>query len=186
MGVAKISFCVEELFISLKEDLEGHRREFFPDGWGWKLEEGGAFSVRSCYLKLVGLMSEEQVWSVEEKGVLETIWKSKAPLKVIAFTWKLFLDRIPTRNNLALRNCLPAEESTLCVLCGRTEESSNHLFLHCIFAEKVWESVMKWLDFSFITPPNLFVHWACWCNEGRNKKIRKGYAMIWHATIWVI
>jgi len=56
----------EELFISLKEDLEGHRRENFSDSWGWKSEEGGAFSVRSCYLKLVGLMLEEQVWSVED------------------------------------------------------------------------------------------------------------------------
>jgi len=48
------------------------------------------------------------------------------------------------------------------------------------------EIQLKWLDFSFITPPNLFVHWACWSNEGRNKRIRKGLWIIWHATIWVI
>jgi len=148
----------EEFLISLKEDLEGHRREYMPDSWGWRPEEGGAFSMRSCYLKLVRLMLEEEVWSVEERGVFETICKSKAPLKVIAFSWKLFLDRVPTRSNLSRRNCLPPTESMLCVLCGRMEESSKHLILHCHFTANVWESVMNWLDFSFITPPNMFVH----------------------------
>jgi len=45
---------------------------------------------------------------------------------------------------------------------------------------------MRWLDFSFITPPNLFVYWECWSNKGRDKKIRKGLWIIWHATIWAI
>jgi len=61
-----------------------------------------------------------------------------------------------------------------------------HLFLHCDFTVKVWASVMRWLDFSLITPLNFFVHWASWSNEGRNKKIRKGLWIIWHATIWSI
>jgi len=57
-----------------------------------------------------------------------------------------------------------------------------HLFLYCDFTEKVWDSVMRWLVFSFITPPYLFVYWASWSNIGGNKKIR----IIWHATIWSI
>jgi hypothetical protein len=122
----------------------------------------------------------EDGWSMEDLGVFEGIWWSKAPLKVVAFSWKLLLDRIPTRMNLARRNCLPS------VLCGLVEESTSHLFLHCIFTTKVWASVMRWLDFSFITPPNLFVHWACWSNERRNKRIRKGMLIIWHATMWAI
>ena len=69
------------------------------------------------------------------------------------------------------------------MLCGIVEESANHLFLHCNFSNMVWD---RWLDFSFITPPNLFVHWACWSIEGSNKRIRKGLSIIWHATIWVI
>jgi len=148
----------EEILISLKEDLEGHISGNSPIRWCWKAEEGGVFSVKSCYLKLVHLLSDEEVWSEMEKGVLDNIWKSKAPLKVVAFSWKLFLNRVPTRDNLVRRNCLPPEESTLCVFCGGTKESSKHLFLHCNFTTKVWERVTKWLDFSFITPPNLFVH----------------------------
>ncbi|KAF1894783.1 hypothetical protein Lal_00021077 [Lupinus albus] len=33
----------------------------------------------------------------------QQLWKSKAPLKVISFAWRLFLDRIPTRDALSRR-----------------------------------------------------------------------------------
>jgi len=118
---------------------------------------------------------------VDEKRVFEYIWKSKAPLKVVAFVWKLLHDRIPTRCNLARHNCISPEAT-----CGSAEESTNHLFLHCSFTASVWVNVMRWLDFTFITPANLFVYWECWSNEGGRKKIRKGLWIIWHATIWVI
>jgi len=36
----------------------------------------------------------------------------------------------------------------------------------------------------FITPLNLFVHCEYWSMTGRNKQIRKGLWLIWHATIW--
>jgi len=42
----------------------------------------------------------EEIWTIDEKRVFECIWKSKEPLKVVAFSWKLF-DRIPFKRNLA-------------------------------------------------------------------------------------
>lgn len=62
-------------------------------------------------------------------------------------------------------------------------ESANHLFLHCSLALKVWDCVMSWLGFMFLTPPNLFVLWDCWDGVSSNKKIRKGLRMIWHAVV---
>ena len=35
-------------------------------------------------------------------------------------------------------------------------------------------------------PPNLFVLWECWSSGERNKWIRQGLRLIWHATIWVL
>jgi len=46
---------------------------------------------------------------MEEKRVFRQIWKSPAPSKVVAFAWKLLLDRIPTRMNLARMNVLSPE-----------------------------------------------------------------------------
>lgn len=76
----------------------------------------------------------------------------------MAFSWKLFLDRISTKVNLARRNVLPLGASLNCHFFGRGEESSAHIFLH----------------------------FECWSAKVRNKKLCKGYWLIWHAVIWVL
>jgi len=45
---------------------------------------------------------------------------------------------------------------------------------------------MFWLDFSFITPPNLLIHWDCWGMEGYAKTVCKGLWLVWHTAISVI
>lgn len=45
------------------------------------------------------------------------IWKSMAPSKVAAFSWKLLHDRIQTKVNLLHRQVLPPETCLICVLC---------------------------------------------------------------------
>lgn len=176
----------EELLISLMEDLEGVRWSYEEDEWRWSLEASGFYSVKSAYLKLEGLVLREELWGVEEKRVFANMWKSKAPSKVVAFGWRMILNRIPTKDNLALRNVLPPEASTLCVMCNVKEESALHLFLHCDVAVLVWRTLMMWLNCSFLTPPNFFVHWECWSVGGNSKKVTKGFWLIWHTTIWVL
>lgn len=114
--------------------------------------------MKSSYERLEGLVVREDVWNVEEETVFSNLWKNPAPSKVLAFAWKVLLNRIPTKLNLDLRNVLAPEESTLCPMCNRAEESSTHLFLHCHLVDKVWSKVMWWLDNFFVIPPNLFVH----------------------------
>lgn len=91
-------------------------------------------------------------------------------------SWTLLPNRIPTRVNLAVRHVLNPEASKNCVMCDRREESGNHIyFLNCEEVSKVWLDVMWWLEFNFITPPNLFVHLKCWSKKARTKKFRKGF-----------
>jgi hypothetical protein len=99
--------------------------------------------------------------SALEEGVLSSLWKSLAPSKVVAFSWALLLDRIPTRVNLAFQHILNQEVPLTCVLCGQTEESSIHLFLHCKVVSKIWRGVLNWQDMNFITPQNLYVQFEC-------------------------
>jgi len=103
------------------------------------------FPVKSAYLKLDRLMLMEDLWREQEKRVLSRLWKSPAPSKVVAFSWKLLLNRVPTRDNLRLRKVLLAEVPNSCVLCDREVESALHLFLHCDIAREVWLAVMRWL-----------------------------------------
>lgn len=72
------------------------------------------------------------------------------------------------------------------MLCGIEQETSKHVFIHCDKVSRVWEAVMRWLEISFITPPNLFIHWECWKASDRRNRIRRGLLIIWHATIWGI
>lgn len=106
----------EHLLDALREELLGFRLAEEEDGWRWRLDENGRFSVKSSYVKLVGLVTVEDLWCEEEKKVFSQVWKSPAPLKVVAFSWKLLRNRIPTRVNLDLRNVLPPDVSTLCVV----------------------------------------------------------------------
>jgi hypothetical protein len=129
-------------------------------------------------------ISEEQgrVFSSIWKSLAPSIWKSPAPSKVVAFSWKPLHDRIPTKVNLAFRHVLPPEASLNCVLCEGMVESVNHLFIHCAFVSEVWQGLLRWLDFTFVSPP----HWECWNGAQTNKKVRRGYRLIWHAAIWSI
>lgn len=145
----------------------------------------GVFSVKSSY-KLEGLFLWEDRWSEEESGVFSNILKGRAHYKVVAFSWKLLLNRISTRHNLAIRNILPPDVPIVCTFCDRMPESSTHLFLHCDIAQGVWLKMMGWLDCYFLIPTNMFVHWKCWDERYRNDRIQMGLRLIWHTTIWVL
>jgi len=127
----------------------------------------------------------ENISELEEE-VFRLVSRSPAPSKVIAFSWKLLMDRIPSKQNLDLQNCLGNDANVNCVFCEAVVETSSHLFLHCLVINQVWTSVMNWLEFNFVTHPNLFVHFACWSDMANSKKIRRGFWLIWHAVVWVI
>jgi hypothetical protein len=120
----------EELLISLKEDLDGMVWSEEEDGWRWSLEELGVFTVKSAYNRLEGFVLMEDKWRDQEKRVFESLWENPAPSKVVAFVWKVLLDRIPSKVNLAMRHVIPLEGSTMCTLCALREETSLHLLLH--------------------------------------------------------
>lgn len=96
----------EQLLVNLLEDLEGHVWSNGEDGWVWRMEEEGKFTVKSMYAKLERRWIVENNWSVEELRVFLQLWKSPTPSKVVALSWKVFLDRIPSRLNLRRRYAL--------------------------------------------------------------------------------
>ncbi|KAF5772602.1 putative reverse transcriptase zinc-binding domain-containing protein [Helianthus annuus] len=63
-------------------------------------------------------------------------WNSWVPKKVGIVAWRAILERLPTRCSLSHRNIdVP---STLCPLCGDDQETAEHLFVTCGFAQHVW------------------------------------------------
>lgn len=83
-----------------------------------------AYTVKSTY---ESLLSHQQV--LLSNLVLEHIfgnsWCCKAPSKVLAFSWQLVLDRLPTRNNILRRLVILDASQITCVLCGSHDETAN-------------------------------------------------------------
>jgi len=53
--------------------------------------------------------------------------------KVLVTAWRIPLDRIPTRTGGG-------------GFCNMLEESSQHFFLDCIIAQRVWSRCYRWID----------------------------------------
>jgi len=156
------------------------------DVWWWNLEDDGVFTVSSTYDRLEGLLFPTEVLCDTKLMVFSLLWKSPAPSKVVVFSWKLLLDRIPTKVNLARRRILPEEASNRCVFCDQAGETSSHLFLYCVWTFHVWSLVCGWLEINSITPQTLFQHFECWNGVIGRKRLRKGFWLVWHASLWVI
>jgi hypothetical protein len=156
------------------------------DEWKWGLEEDGSFSVKSSYLFLDKLFMPESSLSEEDLRVFSLIWKSPAPSKVLAFSWKLLRDRLPTRNNLALRGVHVNGGVLDCVHCHGREEDAAHLFLFCDFVDLVWKKIFRWLGLVIVLPSTISSLFDCFIGAAGSKKVRRGFSLIWHAAVWAI
>ncbi|GKA86090.1 F-box domain containing protein [Tanacetum coccineum] len=78
----------------------------------------------------------------ESIQVQEVRWNKNLPIKVNIHTWRLFLDRLPTRYNLDIRGI--DLDSTRCPICDNGIETANHVFMDCSVAIGVWDSISSW------------------------------------------
>ncbi|KAJ0895798.1 putative RNA-directed DNA polymerase [Helianthus annuus] len=104
------------------------------DSWRWALEGSGSFSVR-------GLRTLFRPNLHAGSGPVHC-WNKWCPIKVNFLTWRLFLNRLPTKVALRRRNFQIT--SSDCVLCEEAEESCDHLFAACSFTQEIWEEVFRW------------------------------------------
>ena len=104
----------------------------------WKGDQKGTFSVKSAY----SMLANHQIPASRE-SVFSLLWQAKAMPKVLTTAWRILIDRIPSRVNL-FRRGVPVT-STRCALCNLSEESSQHLFLECVFAQQVWSRCYRWI-----------------------------------------
>lgn len=88
--------------------------------------------------------------SDEVLGILDKLWKSPAPFKVVAFSWQLLLDRVPAWTNQFSRGVIMDAAATVCILCRNAVESCLHLFYCCSFSFAVCYTTIRWLGFDFV------------------------------------
>nr|GEV71164.1 RNA-directed DNA polymerase, eukaryota, reverse transcriptase zinc-binding domain protein [Tanacetum cinerariifolium] len=84
------------------------------DRWCWSLEGSQEFSVKSSRILIDNTISS--------KAEVPTRWLRVVPIKVNVHSWRVCLDKLPTRANISLREMdIP---SIACPLCNSAVESS--------------------------------------------------------------
>ncbi|XP_022039937.1 uncharacterized protein LOC110942467 [Helianthus annuus] len=104
------------------------------DRWNWRYETNGSFSVSSIK-QILSTMGRVRTGSVFE-------WNNWVPKKVGIVVWRAEMERLPTKCALARRNV--QVPNLMCALCGDYEESCDHLFVSCHFAQTVWQNLAGW------------------------------------------
>jgi hypothetical protein len=155
------------------------------DGWRWAPNPDEGFSVKSAYDVLMEGV-DRPLLNAFDLSLFSRLWESPAPSKVVAFSWQLFYNRLPTKDNLARRGVLQQDAGRNCVWCDQDPESANHLFLHCRTAHKVWYEIFKWLGLVVVMPPNILSLFACVSDAARSNKVRSGFLLVWHTVLWYL
>ena len=132
-------------------------------------------------------------------SVFKLLWKLNIPNKIVCFIWLLLKDHILTWDQL---QCRGRHGPSLCMLCRNGEDSSQHIFMDCMFSRRVYSAVGEsyglpsFSKFSFchfveqwftITPVNFVYHylplfflWCIWKQRNRcifDNKIASVYVL---------
>ena len=69
-----------------------------------------------------------------------SIWNSVVPPKIGIFTWEAVWGKVLTLDNLKRRGMAFANR---CFLCEESEETINHLLIHCRSAKMLWDLLLS-------------------------------------------
>lgn len=102
------------------------------------------FSVASCYV----LYERSRSFfgpPTKHADVFSLLWESSIPFKVKVFGWRLFLNRFPTKDLLAIRGMYFSVEDVKCKFFVNSVESRDHLFFCCRVVQNIWSAIAFWV-----------------------------------------
>jgi len=90
----------------------------------------------------------------------KSIWRVKAPSRVVFFMWTEILGNILTMDNLRKRTGIVVD---WCCMCMKSRKFIDHLLLHCEVARDLWNSLFKLFGFVWVMPRRVIelVSWGC-------------------------
>jgi hypothetical protein len=153
-GLWKMSTADEMAeLISLWSSLETVTLNDQEDTIVWKWTANGQYTSKSAYqAQLLG-----SYCTFNSKAV----WAAKVEDKHRFFAWLLIQCKLLTADRLIARNwpCNP-----VCSLCDQELESTEHMVLHCVFAQEVWNLVSQWTG-GLVRIPSSRVKMEFWWNS---------------------
>lgn len=110
-----------------------------PDGFLWKHNRSGNFSVKSAYALAQELKIRKDFPEVliqpSFNSVKEKVWKVSTAPKIRTFIWKALSDALPVVDLISKRGMKCDDR---CQLCGLEGESIQHVLFECDPARQAW------------------------------------------------
>ncbi|KAI5405725.1 hypothetical protein KIW84_052477 [Lathyrus oleraceus] len=75
--------------------------------------------------------------------VLARLWLPKILSNVHIFWWRLLLNKLPTRMELANRDIIEGAHNVVCPLCFLEEDDVEHVFGYCTFTNITWSNLCE-------------------------------------------
>lgn len=147
----------------------------------WDGDSSGAFTV-----KRLAAMIQTKILS-ETKVITPFKWNSWLPIKVNIRVWRIHLNRLPFRDNLAMWGIDIG--STWCILCNDGPENLEHIFVHWRKSMILWRKIWSWWS---IIPPqtpslsNIILGNSLTMESKWHDKAIKGvyYTVLWSIWNW--
>jgi len=87
-------------------------QDIVHDTWRWLLDPTHGYTVRGAYSFITSTGTQV------ERSHVDDVWHKHISLKVSLLVWRLLRNRIPTKDNLALRGALPITDTSCALGCG--------------------------------------------------------------------
>ncbi|KAF1861525.1 hypothetical protein Lal_00025877 [Lupinus albus] len=149
----------------------------------WRHDKSNKYTVKSAY----SILTNQGQDPSSKCNHTHLLWKSRTPLKVTSFAWRLFQNRTPTKAALFRQDVYFSDGGgILCSFCNELPKTSTHLFSSCDLSYAVWQLIYKWLDISVVLPLDPIQHLMCHMGMVKDRKLWKFWSVIWFASIWAI
>ncbi|XP_073035927.1 uncharacterized protein [Primulina eburnea] len=146
----------------------------------WLGDPSGVFSVSSLYDSLTHTNS----FSVFPYHY--NIWKVPIPLKVKVFSWIVALGKLQTCDVVQKRMPGLAVSPQWCTLCKKSDETQDHILLHCSFTTRIWAQVMQHLGFEWVFPRRSQDMLIIEPGFIKGKSMTNFWYLVVHCTFWSI
>ena len=140
-----------------------------PGAKAWIPSSSRIFSVTSFFSALASVSNSIPFYPAI------FLWNSKVPSKVRAFEWSVAHKKVNTNDMMQLRRPIKALNPNWCILCRKSEEMIDHLFLHCPITLGLWHIIFSQVGMEWVKPSSicnmLVISFKCFGNSIRGKTL---------------
>jgi len=102
---------------------------------------------------------------------------------VTVFPWRLFRNRLSTKDNLIRRRIIQHDNTSCSGGCG-SGETADHILLRCDHFGMVWHNIYPWLGISFASVTAHFHEFSHLV--GLPRSTHSYLTVIWPGSVWII